>query len=103
MKSFFPKFSQTHVFIKTDDKGGGFNCRMLPISALDEMRACSDALSAAKTIEEVASVQDRLRALAETVIPDEFKDNLKRFDIPTLTELVAYLMYGDDDDAPKKN
>lgn len=100
---FFPKFSQTHVFIKTDDKGGGFNCPMLPISALDEMQACSDALNAAKSVEDIAAVQEKLRKLAETVIPDEFKENLKRFDIPSLTELIAYLMYGDGDDAPKKN
>jgi len=100
---FFPKFTQTHVFIRTDESGGGFNCPMLPISALDEMHDCTVQLQAATMLEDVEKVHLRLIALAETVIPDEYKPMLKRFDIPKLTELVAYLMYGDGDDAPKKN
>ena len=31
MGKFFPKLSQTHVFIETDTAGNGFSCPMLPV------------------------------------------------------------------------
>ncbi len=109
MGKFFPKLTQTHVFIQTEEDGTGFNCKMLPVSALDEMQSCCEDLRKASgadaetAMKEVERAKNRLIALASMVIPDSYKDNLKRFDIPALTELVAYLMYGDGNDTPKKN
>lgn len=110
MGKFFPKLTQTHVFIQTEEDGTGFNCPMLPVSALDEMNSCCEDLRKASSISnvetaimEVEKAKSRLIALASSVMPDSYKENLKRFDIPALTELVAYLMYGDGNDAPKKN
>ena len=40
--------------------------------------------------------------LAKKVMPKETWNNLLRFDLVKLAELVAYLLYGDDDDEAKK-
>lgn len=103
MGKYFPKLTQKEVFIQTDENGGGFNCPMLPVSALNEMNECSVALQNCKTIEAFEGVRQRLVALVKLVFPEEYQDALNRFDIPTLTELVAYLMFGDpeNDDQPK--
>lgn len=103
MGKYFPKLTQKEVFIQTDENGGGFNCPMLPVSALNEMNECSVALQNCKTIEAFEGVRLRLLALVKLVFPEEYQDALNRFDIPTLTELVAYLMFGDpeNDDQPK--
>lgn len=99
MKKCFPKLTQTHVWIQTEpDKG--FNCPMLPISALAEMKECSDLLACVSTIEDFEQLRLRLMALVKTVMPEEYWDNLLRLDITQLTDIVAYLMYGDDDDMP---
>jgi hypothetical protein len=43
-------------------------------------------------------------ALAATVIPKEYAYGLERFDCLALSELLAYLMYGDvDDQGPKED
>ena len=104
MGKYFPKLTQKEVFIQTDEDGGGFNCPMLPVSALNEMNECSVALQNCKTIEAFENVRQRLLALVRSVFPAELHDALNRFDIPKLTELVAYLMFGDpeNDDQPKK-
>lgn len=103
MGKYFPKLTQKEVFIQTDENGGGFNCPMLPVSALNEMNECSVALQNCKTIEAFEGVRQRLVSLVKLVFPEEYQDALNRFDIPTLTELVAYLMFGDpeNDDQPK--
>jgi hypothetical protein len=42
-------------------------------------------------------------ALCKSVIPAEYTANLDRFDCLALSELLAYLMYGDgDDQGPKE-
>ncbi|MPN62682.1 hypothetical protein SDC9_210435 [bioreactor metagenome] len=102
MGKFFPKLSQTRVFIQTDEAGNGFNCPMLPVSALEEMNACSELMSKVDSVDALESVRKRMIALAQTVLPREFAENLNRFDIPMLSELIAYLMYGDGDDLPKE-
>ena len=103
MGKYFPKLTQTHVFIQTDESGGGFNCPMLPVSALKEMNECSECLAKVSNLSEMESIRNRMIALAKTVIPDTYHENLLRLDIPKLTELIAYLMYGDtsNDDQPK--
>lgn len=104
MGKYFPKLTQTHVFIQTDEKGGGFNCPMLPVSALKDMAEFSDAMSKAESVAELDAVRIKMLALAKSVIPEEYQPNLDRLDIPKLTELIAYLMYGDaaNDDQPKE-
>jgi hypothetical protein len=75
---------------------------MLPVSALGEMKECSEMLKTVHTIEEFESLRLRLVALIKTVLPEPYCDNLERFDLTQLVEVVTYLMYGDDDDLPKK-
>jgi hypothetical protein len=101
MKKCFPKLTQTHVWIQTEP-GKGFNCPMLPISALSEMKECSDLLACVSTIEDFEQLRLRLLALVKTVMPEEYWNNLLRLDITQLTDIVAYLMYGDDDDLPRQ-
>ena len=101
MGKFFPKLSQTHVWIQTDETGNGFNCPMLPVSALGEMHQCSEAVGQAKTVDDLESARKRMIALVKKVMPEQYCANLDRFDFPKLTELIGYLMYGDTDDLPK--
>ena len=104
MGMYFPKLSQTHVWIETDQNGGGFSCPMLPVGKLGELNACSEALTSAKSVEDVENARKKMIELAKTALPEEYHPALSRFDIPALAKLLAYLMYGDDDDQqPKKN
>lgn len=103
MSKFFPKLTQTHVHIITDEKGNGFNCPMLPVSMLAEMHACSEALSNCKAISEFENIRQRMIELAKIVMPEQYWSNLERFDIPGLSELISYLMYGGEDDLPRKS
>lgn len=102
MAKYFPKLTQTEVFIKTEPDGGGFNCPMLPIAALNEISAVTEALGAAKNLEEMEAVRSMMIALINTVMPEKYQGTIARLDIPKLSELIAYLMYGDanDDDQP---
>ena len=104
MGKYFPKLMQTHVFIQTDEHGGGFNCPMLPVSELATMQEFSDCLAKVTKIEDMNAVRNRMIDLVKTVMPAAYHENLERFDIPKLTELIAYLMYGDttNDDQPKE-
>ena len=104
MGKFFPKLSQTQVFIQTDEHGGGFNCPMLPVSELATMQEFSDNLAKVTNIGEMDAVRTRMINLVKTVMPEQYHANLVRLDIPKLTELIAYLMYGDtaNDDQPKE-
>ena len=104
MSKYFPKLSQTHVFIQTDEQGGGFNCHMLPVSALSTMQDFSECLEKSKSIAETDAVRTRMIDLVKTVMPEEYHENLMRLDILKLSELIQYLMYGDseNDDQPKK-
>ena len=95
MGKFFPKLSQTHVFIETDTAGNGFSCPMLPVSALGEMNEITTAVSAAKDITDLEAARQRMIALAGTVIPEPYRENLVRLDLPCLIEVITYLMYGD--------
>lgn len=101
MGKYFPKLTQTHVWIETDDKGNGFNCPMLPVSSLVELDACTEAMKQIKDIKELGAIRQRMIELAKTVLPEEYCINLERFDFLKLSELLSYLMYGDDDDQAK--
>ncbi len=102
MGKFFPKLSQTHVWIDTDEAGNGFNCPMLDVDKLGEMQECSEALGKAKSVAELEIVRKRMIALIKTAMPEQYCANLPRLDFNKLTELIAYLMYGDNDDLPKE-
>ena len=103
MGKYFPKLTQTKVFIQTDEHGGGFDCPMLPVSALAEMDEISTALAKVDNVQTMEGIRQRMIALVKTVIPGAYHCNLVRLDIPKLAELIAYLMYGDasNDDQPK--
>ncbi len=101
MGKFFPKLSQTHVFIETDAEGHGFNCPMLPVSALGEMNEITTSVRAAKDIGDLEAARQRMIALAGTVIPEPYRENLIRLDLPCLIEVITYLMYGPPE--PEKN
>ena len=105
MGKYFPKLTQTQVFIQTDTDGNGFNCQMLPVSALQQMNDFSERLTKVTTVEEFEAIRKDMIDFVKKVIPVEYHENIQRFDIPRLTELIAYLMYGDveNDDQPKKN
>lgn len=96
MGKYFPKLTQNTVWIEVQN--GGFHCPMLPVSALPEIDDISQTLSTTHTHEELRNVKARMVALAKTVIPDEYAYGLERFDCLALSELLAYLMYGDGDD-----
>ena len=102
MGKYFPKLTQTHVWIGTGN-GGGFSCPMLPVVKLGELNDCTEALGNAKSVAEIAEIRGRMVDLAKTVMPEAYHDNLARLDIPTLAELLAYLMYGDNDDQPPES
>ena len=95
MKKYFPKLTQTHVWIELDQSGNGFNCPMLPICKLSEMEEISQNIGKVSELSELAKYQKQMIELIKTVMPAEYHDNLRRLDIPTLSELIAYLMYGD--------
>ena len=101
MPKVFAKLTQKQVWIATDDKGNGFNCDMLPISALAELNECSEAIGKAKSVDDLEAVRQRMIVLVKTVMPEQYHENLLRFDFSMLSELLAYLMYGDNDDQPK--
>lgn len=102
MSKCFPKLTQTHVRIEVAD-GESISVPMLPISALGEMKECSDMLKQVQTIEEFDALRQRLAALAKSVLPEQYCANIERFDLMSLVELVTYLMYGDNDDTPQEN
>lgn len=101
MSRCFPKLTQTHVRIEVAD-GSSISVPMLPISALGEMKECSELLSKAKAVEEFEVLRKRLIVLIKTVLPEQYCQYLDRFSLTQLVEVVTYLMYGDDDDLPKK-
>lgn len=105
MGKYFPKLTQTHVFIQTDEQGNGFNCPMLPVSALATMQEFSDCLAKVANLTEMEAVRARMIDLVKSVMPGKYHENLVRLDIPKLTELISYLMYGDvsNDDQPRED
>ena len=99
MGKMFPKQSQTQVRFELGD-GQSFNCPMLGIGQLDQLTAIRDDLGVAEAEEQYRAVKARMIALAATVLPEEYAKNLPRFQLDKLSELLAYLAYGDDNDLP---
>lgn len=99
MGKMFPKLSQTQVRIELGD-GQSFNCPMLGIGQLDQLTSIRDDLAAADTDEKYRAAKARMIALAATVLPQEYAQNLPRFQLDKLSELLAYLAYGDDNALP---
>ena len=111
MAKYFPKLTQATVYIQTDDKGGGFECPMLPISAMNDIDQLSKDLAEAAKKQDVAAIGDirkKMVKIAQTVIPEQYHSNIFRLSVDKCVELLAYLMYGDPDGndkapAPEKN
>lgn len=101
MGKVFAKLAQRQVWIATDDLGNGFNCDMLPVSALSEMHCFQEAIARIKNIKELESIRNKMIALIKTVLPEQYHENLLRLDFSSVVELITYLMYGDNDDLPK--
>lgn len=99
MAKFLPKLLQTHVRI-TGYGGKAFNCPLLPVSAKAVMDECARNLEKAATPAEIEREKARLVELIRTVMPEPYSANLDRLPLELVTELVAYLMYGDGDDEP---
>ena len=108
MAKYFPKLTQTKVFIQTDDAGNGFECQMLPVSAMNDIDRLSEELAKAANKKDLVAIRDirnKMIDLAKTVIPEQYHENMIRLDVEKCVELLAYLMYGDpngDDKAPEK-
>lgn len=103
----FPKLSQTEVRIGIGN-GQTINVPMLPISRLGDLKSISEDLAKCSSSADFNSMHDRMIELAGTVMPPQFMEQLRRFDIMGLSELLGYLAYGDPDgddqpDASKKN
>lgn len=109
MAKYFPKLTQTTVFVQTDDAGNGFECQMLPVSAMNDIDKLSGELAEAaskKDLIAIRGIRNRMIDLAKTVIPEQYHENMIRLDVEKCIELLAYLMYGDpngDDKAPEKD
>ena len=106
MSKTFEKLSQTHVRLDLPD-GGSVNVPMLPVSAIPKLDGIGKRMAAAKDLDGVAAVRGEMIELALTVLPPELQAGVQRLRVDKLAELLAYLMYGDDDDQPvpgaKKN
>ncbi len=100
MPKCFPKLTQTHVRLDVAEEKS-IAVRMLPISRMDELKRCTEGLRKTKTMEQMEEVKKRMVALAREVIPAEYAENLERFPLDALAELLGYLMYGDGDDQPE--
>lgn len=100
MSKYFPLLNQTTVRIEMAH-GKVLNCPMLPVSTLPEFGNISQELTKAEDAQSFEAVRLRMIALAKTVIPLEHQGMLDRFPVETLAELLAYLMYGDNDSEPK--
>lgn len=109
MGKFFPKLTQTKVFIQTDDAGNGFECDMLPVSAMNDIDSLSTELAKAAEkhdVKAIGEIRKKMIKIAQTVIPEQYHENIYRLDVQKCVELLAYLMYGDpdgDDKAPAKS
>ena len=96
----FAKLAQTHVRI---DLAGGRSIavEMLPVSAKDMLDEFAERARSLGSVEAMDQLKADMVELISTVMPDEHAANLSRFDLDMLTELIAYLYYGDSDDLPE--
>lgn len=101
MAKYFPKLTQTEVRIDTAG-GGSIMVPMLPVKYIGEFERIRDGLMKAQTQDDCVKLRDKMIELAKISVPGEMHEALLRFDLVKLAELVAYLLYGDDDDEAKK-
>lgn len=99
MGKYFPKLTQRHVRLDVAE-GQSIVVPMLPVGEIKTLADFSDRLATSNKMTEIEAVRREMIALARTVLPDSCHGNLERFGIDTLSELLAYLMYGDGDDQP---
>lgn len=93
----FPKLTQKTVRLGIGD-GRSINVPMLPVYKLGELKAISADLGKCSTAADFNAIHERMLELAKLVMPPELVPQLQRFDIPKMSELLGYLMYGDPDD-----
>ena len=109
MGRFFPKLTQTKVFIQTDDAGNGFECDMLPVSAMNDIDILSTDLAEAaekRDVKAIGEIRKKMIDIAKRVMPEQYHESMLRLDVQKCVELLTYLMYGDpngDDKAPEKS
>lgn len=102
MGKYFPKLTQKQVRIDVAN-GEHIMVDMLPINQIGDLAEISDLFKNSSTQEEYEECRNLLLALVKTVMPEDFHENLARFDVLQLSELAGYLAYGDnDDEAPKE-
>lgn len=108
MGKFFPKLNQRLVRLDLCD-GKSVDAQMIPVGDIGRLSEFADALDRAATAKETEAVRIRMIEFAKGFIPVEFAPNLCRFNVDMLSELLAYLAFGDaggDDQPnpePKKN
>ena len=101
MAKYFPKLTQTEVRIDTAG-GDSIMVPMLPVKYIGDFERIRGGLVKAQTPEDCERLRKKMVELAKKVMPKETWSNLLRFDLVKLAELVAYLLFGDDDDEAKK-
>ncbi|MGE4300815.1 MAG: hypothetical protein AB7F40_04340 [Victivallaceae bacterium] len=101
MAKYFPKLNQRRVRIDMSDSESVM-VDMLPISELATLEAFTERIAGIKDAAGYGELRKDMVAVAKKVIPDPFSENLARFSVEMLIELLAYLVYGDGDDQPKQ-
>ncbi len=99
MAKYFPLLNQSNVRIELAG-GKSIAVPMFPVTVLGEFKSIQTELTASNTEQEFEQSKQRMLDLIKTVMPGEYHSNLDRFPIESLAELMAYLMYGDDDSEP---
>ena len=100
MAKYFPLLNQSRVRIELA-AGKSIAVPMFPVSVLEEFKSIQDDLTKSETEQEFEQAKQRMLNLIKTVMPGEYHANLDRFPIESLAELMAYLMYGDEDSEPR--
>ena len=75
--------------------GDVFRVRMLPVRLWDDFLDIVDAAAADSSVEGKATNRKRLRALLETVWPEEHRGELLRFDFGDSVEIANKLFFGE--------
>ena len=100
MAKYFPKLNQRHVRIDMSDSQS-IVVDMLPISELSTLETFTERIAGIKDAAGYDELRKDMVALARKVMPEPYASNLGRFSVEMLIELLAYLVYGDNDDQPK--
>lgn len=100
MAKYFPKLNPRRVRIDMSDSESVM-VDMLPISELATLEAFTERIAEIKDAVGYAELRNDMVEVAKKVVPEPFSENLARFSVEMLIELLAYLVYGDGDDQQK--